>query len=55
MILQNCYGRSLATWLLYKKLLCRFGSRLYIIDLNEVNVRPVPFWWSSTAPNLVRG
>lgn len=43
MILRNCFGRSLTTWLLYKKLPLMLDHRLYILDLNEVKVSLVPF------------
>lgn len=35
MIQSKLYGRSIETWLIYRKLPIFFGSRLYFVLLNE--------------------
>lgn len=52
MIPSIIYGRPLSIWLLYSKLPILFGIRLYIINLNEVDVRPRNF---QTVPPKLRG
>lgn len=37
------YGRPINHWLCYARLPIIFGARLYILKLDEVKVRPVPF------------
>lgn len=40
MIPSIIYGRRVSAWLLARKLPIYFRDRLYIISLDEVNVRP---------------